>query len=185
MARPAIAHSHPDFPEEPTQWEPLFSSFGERENKCQRNHCEKCRQLSPGHGHLNKVAYWSAKFAVDMFPTGSSEAKSSWNWGNLAGLWHDLGKFAPEWQAYLATKADIHFAEVTGGQKVASSPRKSANSLALVCRPGVPTFAAPSNSPCKSMSTSGGSSTPPSRSTATKLSPSSIITRTTTTPKPD
>lgn len=176
MARPAIAHSHPDFPEDPTHWEPLFSSFGEGDNECQRNPCEKCRQLLPGHGHLNQVAYWSAQFAVDMLPTGSSEAKSSWSWGYLAGLWHDLGKFAPQWQTYLATKADMHSAEVTEGTK----GRQLALEIRQLSRLGPPPrlfhFRRAQQFTCKSTTTSGSSSNPPSLSTATQLSPSSILT---------
>jgi CRISPR-associated endonuclease/helicase Cas3 len=70
--------------------------------------------MEPDHGHLNKVAFWTAKFAVGMFPTDTTEAKIAWDWGYLAGLWHDLGKFAPEWQNYLKSKTDIHSDDTTG-----------------------------------------------------------------------
>lgn len=90
-----------------SEWEPLFTPFGENDN-------ELCETLAPHHGHLNKVAWWTAKFASEMFPPGSEEAKSAHQWGYLAGLWHDLGKFAPEWQDYLACKADPHRAEIVG-----------------------------------------------------------------------
>lgn len=68
------------------------------------------------HGHLNKVAWWTAKFAGEMFPAGSEEAKATQQWGYLAGLWHDLGKFAPAWQSYLRKKTDsnIHTDDVLG-----------------------------------------------------------------------
>ncbi|WP_353564967.1 CRISPR-associated endonuclease Cas3'' [Haloferula sargassicola] len=69
--------------------------------------------MDPQHGHLNKVAYWTARFAADMFPPGPNR-DAAHPWGYLAGLWHDLGKFAPRWQEYLASKADPHVAEVTG-----------------------------------------------------------------------
>ena len=49
-----------------------------------------------------------------MFPAGSEEAKATQQWGYLAGLWHDLGKFAPEWQSYLRSKTDPHIDEVSG-----------------------------------------------------------------------
>lgn len=111
---PPYAHTHPHFPHEPEKWEPLFTPFGEGKNQCQREHCEKCERLEPNHGHLNKVAWWSAKFVSEMFPANSQESKSAWQWGYLTGLWHDLGKFAPEWQSYLASKADPHQADITG-----------------------------------------------------------------------
>lgn len=49
-----------------------------------------------------------------MFPAGSSESKSAKDWGNLTGLWHDLGKSAPVWQDYLAAKANPHGEEISG-----------------------------------------------------------------------
>ena len=73
----------------------------------------KCADLDPYHGHLNKVARWAAEFAGGMFPPGTDRDAAK-QWGYLAGLWHDLGKFAPEWQDYLKSKADPHAAEVTG-----------------------------------------------------------------------
>ena len=48
-----------------------------------------------------------------MFPEGSKDSKIAAEWGRLAGLWHDLGKFAPEWQKYLKKKADPHCDDVT------------------------------------------------------------------------
>jgi len=65
------------------------------------------------HGHLNKVAWWTAKFAEQMFCQGSPEADAAHRWGYLAGWWHDLGKFASEWQTYLRSKSDIHRDEVS------------------------------------------------------------------------
>ena len=107
-----FAHSHPD-PDQP--WEPLFTPFGEEEPACVGFPiCEKCREMVPQHGHLNKVAWWNAKFMQDMFPEGSEDAKTAAEWGYLAGLWHDLGKFAPEWQEYLKKKVDSHIDEVVG-----------------------------------------------------------------------
>jgi CRISPR-associated endonuclease/helicase Cas3 len=112
MPAPVFAHTLPDRPQ--ADWEPLFTPFGEAEDQCQRENCQKCEHLEPKHGHLNKVAWWTARFAAEMFAPDSPEAKSAWNWGYLAGLWHDLGKFAPEWQAYLASKADMHSDDATG-----------------------------------------------------------------------
>ncbi len=68
-----------------------------------------------GWGHKNErwQSWWAAKFAGEMFAPGSEEAKAAGEWGYLAGLWHDLGKFAPEWQEYLKSKSDPHIAEVS------------------------------------------------------------------------
>ena len=93
-------------PGDVSNWEPLFTP------DCAAlsgGVCEVCEQLDPRHGHLNKVAWWSAKFAAEMFSPKNSEAReAAWQWGYLAGLWHDLGKFAPEWQSYLRSKSDVH-----------------------------------------------------------------------------
>lgn len=114
---PVYAHTHPQFPaaaDSFSHWEPLFTSFGDDPvAQCLRAQCEKCRELESRHGHLNKVGYWCATFAARMFGEGP-DREVAWQWGYLTGLWHDLGKFAPEWQAYLASKSDPHQAEVTG-----------------------------------------------------------------------
>ena len=57
-----------------------------------------------------------AKFAEAVFAAGSDEARAAKQWGYLTGLWHDLGKFAPDWQDYLRKKAgtNIHTDEVVG-----------------------------------------------------------------------
>lgn len=49
-----------------------------------------------------------------MFHEANLERTKAHDWGNLLGLWHDLGKFAPDWQRYLASKADPHQAEIQG-----------------------------------------------------------------------
>lgn len=102
----AYAHTLPGKP--PEEWEPLFNPFGEDANACRREHCHKCQILEPYHGHLNKVAFWAARFAAGMFGKDSTDAKTAWHWGYLTGLWHDLGKFAPAWQHYLHSKTDPH-----------------------------------------------------------------------------
>lgn len=106
------AHTLKDQPKE--KWEPLFTPFDEAEDVCQRDNCDKCKNLEPYHGHLNKVAFWTAKFAAEMFPKDSDESESAHQWGYLTGIWHDLGKFAPAWQIYLSSKADPHAGEVSG-----------------------------------------------------------------------
>lgn len=65
--------------------------------------------------HLQGTARRAAGFANAF---GASE------WGRLAGLWHDLGKFAPRWQAYLRASA-------TPGAVAGPSP---GHSLAGACR---------------------------------------------------
>jgi CRISPR-associated endonuclease/helicase Cas3 len=42
--------------------------------------------------HLNDTANKACKFASEF---GNKD------WGELAGYWHDLGKFHPAWQKYL------------------------------------------------------------------------------------
>ncbi|MBA2271508.1 MAG: CRISPR-associated helicase Cas3' [Chthoniobacterales bacterium] len=94
-----------------SDWEPLFTA------ECAAlagGECEACQKLEPRHGHLNKVAWWTAKFSEAVFPAGSENAKAARDWGYLAGLWHDLGKFAPAWQVYLRSKADMNSAEMAG-----------------------------------------------------------------------
>ncbi|MBU2445228.1 MAG: CRISPR-associated endonuclease Cas3'', partial [Bacteroidetes bacterium] len=46
--------------------------------------------------HLNGTADKASKFAYEF---GNKD------WGELAGFWHDLGKFIPAWQKYLCRKS--------------------------------------------------------------------------------
>ncbi|MGK0188629.1 MAG: CRISPR-associated endonuclease/helicase Cas3, partial [Verrucomicrobiales bacterium] len=109
------AHTHPGY-QDPKfaadHWESLFTPGCPTVTG--QGYCDLCQRLASKHGHLNKVAYWAAKFAEEMFPPGSEQSKAASEWGRLAGLWHDLGKFAPEWQAYLKKKVDVHVDEVAG-----------------------------------------------------------------------
>jgi CRISPR-associated endonuclease Cas3-HD len=69
------AHSrqNPDgTPQPPEQWEPLHTGTGA--------------------GHLERVALRTSQFAA-MF--GAED------WGRLAGMWHDLGKYSAQFQDYL------------------------------------------------------------------------------------
>jgi CRISPR-associated endonuclease/helicase Cas3 len=54
--------------------------------------------------HLNHVADAAAKFASSFHAA---------DWARLAGLWHDLGKYSPEFQSYLAAAggAEAHLEE--------------------------------------------------------------------------
>jgi CRISPR-associated endonuclease/helicase Cas3 len=103
------AHTLKDQPKE--QWEPLFTPFGDGAEECQRNTCQKCEAMVPYHGHLNKVAYWTAKFAAEMFPPGP-DRDAAHQWGYIIGLWHDLGKFSEAFQTYLFKASDIHSDEI-------------------------------------------------------------------------
>lgn len=47
--------------------------------------------------HLRAVAGLAGEFATDF---GASD------WGHLAGLWHDLGKYSSAFQSYIARGAD-------------------------------------------------------------------------------
>ncbi|WP_367872484.1 CRISPR-associated endonuclease Cas3'' [Luteolibacter sp. Populi] len=106
---PPFAHSAP----EGRTWEPLSTPFGEAPGECRGMDCRLCQSLEPEHGHLNKVAFHCATFASTMFHPGP-DCDSAKQWGRLAGLWHDLGKFAGEWQRYLQSKSDIHADEISG-----------------------------------------------------------------------
>lgn len=113
MGSQFYAHSNLDSPGTVSAWEPLFTP------DCPAlagTFCPDCEALTRHHGHLNKVAWWAAKFVEGMFAAGSPEAPAGRQWGYLAGLWHDLGKFAPAWQDYLARKGgvDTHGDELGG-----------------------------------------------------------------------
>ncbi|MFQ3242738.1 MAG: CRISPR-associated endonuclease/helicase Cas3 [Lentimonas sp.] len=108
-----------------SEWEPLFS---EDCKALQGEPCAECEALDPQHGHLNKVAYLTGKFAAEMFPSGHPDREAIRKWGDLAGLWHDLGKFSQEFQTYLTKAGDIHCDEVlekidhtSAGAKLAAS----------------------------------------------------------------
>lgn len=93
-----------------SRWEPLFSKLHfpfDDDFKLLPN-----RRFSKG--HLNKVAALCSEFAKSMFASTDINSELAGQWGEIAGLWHDLGKFAPEWQQYLASKADPHSAEIKG-----------------------------------------------------------------------
>ena len=103
MYLPHYAHTLPGKTEE--QWEPLFTAFGEAADECQRERCKKCEEMHPDHGHLNKVAFWTAKFASEMFLANIPESTNAHQWGYLTGFWHDLGKFSVEFQNRLKGSA--------------------------------------------------------------------------------
>lgn len=98
------AHTHPDFPEAKDaedHWELLFTPFGEGNGECRGYpDCEACESMDPKHGHLNKVAWWTAKFA---------EKIGFKHHGFLAGSLHDFGKYSLKFQEYLKGQ------ESTGG----------------------------------------------------------------------
>jgi hypothetical protein len=82
------------------EWEPLFTPFDDVSAiSCRGSGCPLCETLEPDHGHLNKVAFWTARFALEMFVEGPDRETAS-RWGYIAGLWHDLGKFSRELQCH-------------------------------------------------------------------------------------
>jgi CRISPR-associated endonuclease/helicase Cas3 len=107
-------YAHTREGESDENWEPLYTPIGPAEEECQGKSCGKCARLDPMHGHLNKVAFLAGRFAEEMFPAGSGEASAAGEWGRLAGLWHDLGKFSKEFQSYLAKAEDPHVSEMSG-----------------------------------------------------------------------
>lgn len=97
-------------------WEPLFTSFAEISTNACTGHldvaCPDCVNLTPQHGHLNKVASLAGKFAAEMLPSDHINHPRLLQWGFLVGLWHDLGKFSNEFQTYLEKASDPHCDEV-------------------------------------------------------------------------
>ncbi len=97
------------------EWEPLFTPLGVSADECSALSCQHCKIRKADHGHLNKVAYWSATFAADMFTDNSCGAKSVRPWGYLTGLWHDLGKYSDEFQNYIRqSDSGSHEGEIKG-----------------------------------------------------------------------
>lgn len=56
-------------------------------------------EWQPLHTHLDEVAKLAGGF---------SSAFGASSWGHLAGLWHDLGKFSPEFQRYIRMANEAH-----------------------------------------------------------------------------
>ncbi len=85
----------------------------------------------PLEDHLLGVSRRAAEFASKF---GAS------SWGALAGLWHDLGKYSHEFQAYLKSAgADSHQAEVISGRR-GKIDHSSAGSQHAVARFGLPGY---------------------------------------------
>lgn len=88
-------------------WEPLFSA-------CRNIGCDGLSVSCSDCGHIDRVARL-AKSLGEKLVAGESEDRvcvGAWAW--KSGLWHDLGKFAPDWQSYLKGKVDPHGDEVAG-----------------------------------------------------------------------
>jgi CRISPR-associated endonuclease/helicase Cas3 len=77
---PIYAHTLKDRPS--SEWEPLYveGCTGEPDQCAHPGHC----------GHANRVALLAERFA-SAFGAG--------DWGRLAGLWHDLGKYSQALQS--------------------------------------------------------------------------------------
>lgn len=108
----------------PEEWEPLFTD-------CQNAACPGLDACCGKCGHLDKVGRLCGRFAAEMFQEGSEEAKSAKEWGWLAGLWHDLGKFSKEFQIYLSKASDIHSDEIQERTDHATAGAQFATSKSL------------------------------------------------------
>ena len=98
-----FAHSsqYPDgSPRPQTEWEPLYTGNG--------------------NGHLEQVAQLAEAFAGKL---GAAD------WGHLAGLWHDLGKYSKAFQAYLQKENgfDAHLEQYRGRVDHATAGSQLAN----------------------------------------------------------
>lgn len=78
-----------------TNFEPLFS---ENCPALKNSPCLDCEKLNHEHGHLNKVAYLSKKFAQAFLKSGQDTHSTFSQLAYIQGLWHDLGKFSKEFQ---------------------------------------------------------------------------------------
>lgn len=76
--------------------------------------------------HLRKVAELSARFASEF---------SAGEWAYLAGLWHDLGKYAAEFQQYIRDTNDAHLEGKQG--RVNHSTAGALQAMARFDRPGM------------------------------------------------
>lgn len=63
-------------------------------------------------GHLNLVSAWAAQFASEISPYHEKEWEQ---WGRLAGLWHDLGKYSREFQHYIRNEVRGRYDHSTAG----------------------------------------------------------------------
>ena len=88
-----FAHSNPQAPDDPTQWEPL---------------------LGPN-GHLEAVETRIRSFISRTFRCQSDDIEAWLQLGLLIARWHDLGKCSDEFQQYLMKAgSDAHSGEVGG-----------------------------------------------------------------------
>lgn len=93
-----LAHSNPQYPDDPGQWEPLLTKDG-----------------SPVQGHINRVASLCAKYVDRTFQAQKAAFKDWSLLGEILGRWHDLGKFSNEFQNYLLSAgSDTHTGETSG-----------------------------------------------------------------------
>ena len=72
-------------------------------------HPDDRHPVHPLHEHLSAVSQLAGQMAADF---GACE------WGKLAGLWHDLGKYSPAFQQYIrsATGYEAHLVDCAPGK---------------------------------------------------------------------
>jgi len=108
LSSTAMPHAHSQVGKDgDVEWEGLYTACTSLDCNGLERECSDC-------GHLDRVARLTQSFASQMFASGTEESKSAAEWGYLNGIWHDLDKFAPEWQRYLQGKVDPHIDEVLG-----------------------------------------------------------------------
>jgi CRISPR-associated endonuclease/helicase Cas3 len=87
------AHSDPQAPDDPKQWEPLHGPDS----------------------HLERVQEYIHQFCTDTFRCMPGGREAWTQLGNLCAGWHDLGKFSDEFQTYLhKVGSDSHDGEMRG-----------------------------------------------------------------------
>lgn len=99
--------------------------------------------MTPKYAHTRKVAPWQSMeehiAEVARRAAGFASAFDSEAWGELAGFWHDLGKYADDFQAYLRASAgdpEVADASVVDGWKSGRVDHSTAGAVLVQERSG-------------------------------------------------